>query len=238
MNIKSKIILITIAVLFTNLSFSQTNNSDFSTWFSAELNYKLNKKWTFSVQEQLRLKEDASTTDSYFTQLGATYSLTKNFDVAVGYRYIKSNDTEGSIQGYEDFSRLQFDLSYQHKVEDFSLKYRLRYQTKNQLGVPDNSKDDTRFKTSLGYNIKGWKLDPKVSAEIFNRMGATNTSKNGFSKYRLTIGTSYNTKKIGKFGLFYRFEKEMNTTNPAANNILGLKYSYTIKNKKKKKKKA
>ncbi len=230
---KNKNIKILVLVTFiVSTGYSQTNTNDFSTWFSAGLKYKLNKKWAFSVQEHLRLKENASTTDSYFTQLGATYSLTKRFDVAVSYRYIKLHDNTGAVQGYDDYSKLQFDFSYGHKIQDFSLKYRLRYQTKNQLGVADNSKNQTRFKAAVGYNIKGWKLDPKISAEIFNRMGAKNSSKNGFKKYRLTFGTSYTTKDIGKFGVFYRIEKEINTINPAINNILGFKYSYTIKRKK------
>jgi len=237
MNTTRKLILTFLTIFIVNTVFSQTNTNDFSTWFSAELNYKLDKKWTFSVQEQLRLKENASTTDSYFTQLGAAYKLTKGLVVGVGYRYIKLNDNQGATQGYNDFGRLQFDLSYGHKLNDFSLRYRVRYQTKNQLGIPDNANNQTRFKTSIGYNIKGWKLDPKFSAEIFNRMGATNTSKNGFKKYRLTLGTSYSMKNAGKFGVFYRIEKDINATIPATNNILGLKYSYTIKNKKKKKRK-
>ena len=232
MNIKKEIILLILIVSFVSVTFSQTNNNSFSAWFSAELNYKLNKKWTFSIQEQLRLKEDASVTDSYFTQLGAEYALTKRIDVAVNYRYIKKNDNKGDVQGYNSFGRLQFDLVYGHKIDDFLFKHRFRYQTKNQLGISDNANNQIRFKTSVGYNIKRWKLDPKFSAEIFNRMGADNASKNGLNKYRLTLGTSYNTKNIGRFGLFYRIEKEINKTFPETERILGLRYSYTIKKKK------
>ena len=233
-NITRKLILTFFTILIINTVFSQTNTNDFSTWFSAELNYKLDKKWIFSVQEQLRFKENASTTDSYFTQFGAAYKLTKGLVFGVGYRYIKLNDNQGAKQGYNDFGRLQFDLSYRHKLNDFSLKYRVRYQTKNELGVPDNANNKIRFKTSIGYNIKGWKLDPKFSAEIYNRIDATNTSKNGFKKYRLTLGTSYSIKNAGMLGVFYRIEKDINAAIPTTNNILGLKYSYTIKKKRKK----
>jgi hypothetical protein len=237
MNLKNKMMLLIFVILITDITFSQTNNNDFSTWLSAELNYKLNKKWTFGVQEQLRLKENASTTDSYFTQFSASYKITKGLDLGVGYRYIKFHDNHGAIQGYNDFGRLQFDLSYGHKLSNFALKYRVRYQTKNQLGVPDNPKENIRFKTSIGYNIKGWKLDPKFSAEIYNRIGAANTAKNGFTKYRLTLGTAYDTKNTGKFSVFYRIEKDLNTINHTTNEILGIKYSYTIKNKRKRNKK-
>ena len=238
MNIKRKIILTLLTIFIVNTVFSQTqpvttNTKDFSTWFSASLGYKLSKKLTLSVQEQLRLKENASTTDSYFTQFGAAYELVKGLEAGVGYRSIKFNDNQGANQGYINFGRLQFDLSYGHKLSDFSLKYRVRYQTKNQLGILDVANKQIRFKTSIGYNIKGWKLDPKFSVEIFDRMGATITSKNGLKKYRLTLGTSYSMKNAGKFSLFYRIEKDTKAVIPMTNYILGLKYSYTIKNKKK-----
>ena len=57
--------------------------------------------------------------------------------------------------------------------------------------------------------------------------------ENGFDKYRLTLGTEYKFKKMGTLGLFYRFEKELNESIPETTKIIGIKYSYTIKNKKK-----
>jgi hypothetical protein len=86
-----------------------------------------------------------------------------------------------------------------------------------------------RFKTSVGYNIKGWKLDPEISAELFNHF--EKNEENGFDKYRLSIGTDYDLKKYGKINLYYQFEKELNTSNPSILNVIGLKYKYTIKNK-------
>ena len=100
-------------------------------------------------------------------------------------------------------------------------------------GPVSTSKNSTnqniRFKTGLEYNIKKWKLDPKFSAEIFNHF--EEGDENGFSKYRLTLGTDYKFKNFGKIALFYRIEKELNETIPKTTNIIGLKYTYTIKNK-------
>ena len=238
---KKKIILFILIGLFANTSFSQTENTDFSAWFSAQLNYKLNKKWTFSLQEQLRLKENASTIDGYFTQLGVRYNLVKGLTVGVGYRYIRKNDNKGAKQGYDSYNRYQFDLLYGHKISRFNMKYRTRFNTRNEIGVSkadgDIPRNYIRFKAGTRYNIKGWKLDPELSSEIFYRLGSEVSSDNGFNGYRVTFGTSYTTKKIGKIGVYYRLEKEINTENPRTNNILRIKYSYTIKNKKKKKKK-
>ena len=223
-------------MLMVALGFGQDesdDNSDFEAWTSIGLDYELNKKWSFGLEEQLRLKTNASEIDKYFTQLEAKYQVFKNFDVGGGLRYIRNNDNQGNIQGYENFFRFQLDASYKQKINDFTLKYRLRYQNKNELGVAasegDYANQNVRFKAAVGYNIKGWKLDPKFSAEIFNRF--EKGEDNGFNKYRLTLGTDYKMKKLGKISLFFRMEKELNVDFPKTTNILGLKYVYTIKNK-------
>jgi hypothetical protein len=236
-----KNILLLLTIFFITNVFSQTGEyvevRDMEAWSSVELKYKLNKKWAFGLQEQLRLKEDVSVVDSYFTQLEASYSLTNQFVLGGGFRYISSHDNKGAVQGYDNFLRFQIDAIYKHKINDFSFKYRLRYQNKNELGVSvsegDYASQHIRLKAGIGYNIKGWKLDPKFSAEIYNHF--EKSEENNFNKFRMTVGTDYNLKSYGEIGVFYRMEKQLNTDYPKTSNIIGLKYVYTIKNNKAKK---
>ncbi len=204
---------------------------DLEVWTAAKIEYKLNKKLDFGFEEQIRLKDDASNIDQYFSEITAGYKLNKKISLGLGLRYIKKNDNEGKIQGYENHLRWNGDLSYKHKVERFGLKYRLRYQSKNELNVSeaqgDTLKKTIRLKVGSTYNIKDWKLDPKVSAEIFNVLN----NNEGFSKVRFTIGTEYKTKNWGDVGAFYRMEKELKENYPKTTNIIGIQYQYTIKRK-------
>ncbi|SFS38752.1 DUF2490 domain-containing protein [Lutibacter maritimus] len=215
----------------SGITYSQ--NSDLGNWTAIELEYKFNKKLSFGLEEQLRLKENISQIDEYFTEISTEYDLTKNFSIGAGARFIKENDNEGKIQGNENHFRFQLDAAYKHKIDQFSLKYRFRYQNKNELGISasegDYANQHIRLKTSIGYNIKKWKLDPEFSAELFNHF--KKNEENGFDKFRLSIGTDYDLKKYGKINLYYQFEKELNTSNPSILNVIGLKYKYTFKNK-------
>ena len=223
-------LMLIIAVLFTSKNYAQTD-SDWASWNTIGVEYKLNKKWSFGLEEQLRLKENISVVDNYFTQLSADYKLFKGFKLGAGVRYIRDNDNQGNIQGYENHFRFHIDAMYKHEINDFKIGYRLRYQNKNELGVSydegDYANQNIRFKTSLEYNFKNWKLDPKFSAEIFNKF--QEGDDNGFNKYRLTLGTDYKIKGFGKLGVFYRFEKDLNVDFPDTTNILGLKYTYSFK---------
>lgn len=220
-----------IGILPNTICFGQ-EDKDLENWSSVRLRYKLNKKLAFTLEQQLRLDENISEVSEYFTQLSTKYSISKGFAIGGALRFIREHDNQGNIQGYENHFRFHLQATYKHKIDAFSLKYRLRYQNKNELGISasegDYAKNNIRLKTTLGYNIKNWKLDPEVAFEIFNSF--EKEEENEFTKYRLTFGTEYEFKKLGTLGLYYRIQKELNETIPQATNIIGLKYTYTIKN--------
>lgn len=226
--IKSKFFLM---LLFVSVwSYGQGEDvtvRDLETWTSINLKYKINKKWAMAFQEQLRLDDDSSVVNQYFSQLDVTYSPFKHFDFSGGLRYSRKNDNTGDVQGYENYFRYHLDGVFKHELNNFSFKYRVRYQNKNEIGVDGEAKKYVRFKAGVGYNIRKWKLDPVLSGELYNPLDSDD--ENQLDKYRLTLGTSYNVHKSGKIGVFYRYEKELNTTYPKSSNIIGLKYTYTIK---------
>lgn len=249
--------------MFASVTFAQTGSDDMETWTSVRLRYKASKKWSFELQEQLRLKENSSVTDQYFTQLTSKYRLTKKLALGLGLRYIKRNDNQGGIQGFEDYFRYHFDLSFKHSIDRFTFNHRLRYQNKNRQGNTNKkitfAKKNLRLKSSITYNIRKWKLDPRVSAEIFYQpqsltISSINLSDEDsedlnyddyfeiindaydeiqdakFRKYRLTLGTSYDMDRAGEISLYYRMEKELNTSLPKKVAILGVNYTYTLNN--------
>lgn len=226
-----KIVTLLLTLFFFQYSFTQ-EDVGLASWNAIGIKYKLNKKITFDLEQHLRYKEDFTLVDEYFTQFETGYKFAKNFELVGGLRFIRENDTEGRLQGYENHFRFQTDLKYEHDIKNLNIGYRFRYQNKNYLDEDDVARQNFRFKTSLEYKIKKWPLDPNFSAEIFNRY-RNDGDNNGFSKYRLTFGSDFKLKKIGKFKFYYRLEKELNVDTPETLKIIGLKYTYTIKNKKK-----
>ena len=205
---------------------------DFETWTSAEFNFKPSKKLSFGLQQQVRLDNNSSELKNTFTQASASYALFKNFELEYGLRYIAINDNSGAVQGYNYDYRHHFDLSFKHKIKPLRLNHRLRYTTRNEAGLSseegDMARQTLRYRMKIDYNIKKWKLDPILSGELFNRF--ENGINEGISDYRITFGTEYNLKKAGKIGIYYRFEKELNTSYPMEVHLIRLKYSFTLKN--------
>jgi hypothetical protein len=205
---------------------------DFETWTSGKLKLKANKKWNFGLQAQMRLDNNSSELKGFFTELSTGYKLFKGMKIGAGIRYINKNDNEGAVQGAEHYFRYNLDATYKHKIDRLALKYRFRYQNRNEMGISKEEGDVHlqyfRLKASIEYNIKDWKLDPVLSGEIFNKY-EKNGYSNGFSDYRITIGTNYKTKGYGEIGLFYRLENEITSFYPKTTHILRVKYTYTLK---------
>lgn len=235
---QTKIIITLLSIFFTVSAFSQDGEyvtvRDLETWTSFNFNYKVSKKFKFGIEQQFRFGNNSTEINDYITELNAQLKFTKHFYAATGFRYMGYNDRIGEQQGYENYFRWNLDVGVKHDIKRFSFDYRLRYQVKDQIGVSKDEGDylnnHFRFKFGLGYNIKKWKLDPEVSAEIFNHM--EKGVQNGWDKFRVTAGTKYKTKKFGDIGLFYRMELELNAAYPKTTNIIGLKYTYTLKTKK------
>lgn len=208
--------------------------SDFETWSRAGINVKVNKNISFGLEQQLRLKSNSSEVDAYFTEVNGKYKLNSGIWLGAGLRYLRENDTRGNIQGYENHLRYNLDAGFKHSVKRLKLGYRIRFQSKNELGISEEEGDfannHLRLKVGGEYNIKKWKFDPKLSFEIFHQM--QEGTENGLSKFRATIGTDYDLKKYGDIGLFYRLERELNPAYvdyPNTTYIVGLSYIYTIK---------
>lgn len=206
---------------------------DFESWTSIALKFKAGKKWTFDLQEQMRLDNNSSEIKGFFTQIGTDVEIFKGFKTGLGLRFINRYDNEGSQQGWEHYFRYHLDVSYKHKIDRFTLKYRFRYQNLNEISLSRSEGDIPisylRLKFQLGYNIKNWKLDPFVSGELFNHR--ENGINYGLSDYRITVGTNYKMKNFGKLGIYYRYEKEISDYYPKTSNVLRIKYTYTFKSK-------
>ena len=227
------ILLLSIVALMATVH-AQEDQSDLNSWLVAAFEFEPADKVRLGIEGQLRLKDDISVVDQYFGELNAQYKLPHGFRIGAGLRYIRDNDTRGNIQGYENHLRYNFDASYRHKIKRFGLRYRVRYQNRNELNISksegDVHREALRFRARFTYDFKKWKLDPFLSGELFNRFRARNYD-NGFNKYRLSLGTDYKVKKFGRLAFAYLFEKEFNITDPRTFHIFKLGYTFEMKRK-------
>lgn len=232
-----KTIFYFIFLIFSIASFAQTNvvTRDFETWSSVAIKAKFGKKWSLNIEEQIRLQENSSVMDEYFTGANIKYTLIEDhLKLGSGYRFINDYDVE---TGYDKEQRFNFDITYMHTFNRLELSTRLRYQNRNDIGEKiidgDYPRQHYRLKIEAEYKIKNWKFDPIVGVELFRRNEKYTLPY--YDKLRFRIGTDFKIKDYGKLDVFYQIDYGLGTAYPQTTYVLGVNYRYSFGNILKKK---
>ncbi|OFZ65163.1 MAG: hypothetical protein A3D92_19310 [Bacteroidetes bacterium RIFCSPHIGHO2_02_FULL_44_7] len=231
---KLMFLLFLISVASSAKAQDSTVVSDYETWAGVSVQKSfLKKKLELGFTQEFRFDDNSTHLDQYFSELTLDYEFYKGFKIGGGYRFIRNNKNSG----YKNEQRLFADLSYKHKIDRWTLNYRLRFQNHDELGVSRDAGDDItqkyRLRVKAGYNIKNWKVDPYVSVEGF--FARENRGVNyiesiterviysGFEKLRYTIGLDYSVKKWFEISAYYRIEQGFKSY-PAAFNTPTILY--------------
>lgn len=200
---------------------------DLETWTYIGASKKFNDAFSMELYQGLRLYDNSSSVNQVLTDLSAKVWANDYLSFGGGMRYIRNRTGSGD---FENNMRFNFDVGFKHKLDRLTFKYRLRLQSNNELGYTREEGDfainGQRLKAGVKYNVRNWKLDPTVSAEIFRESGRYILPS--FEKMRVTLGTKYKVKKVGELGLFYRVERELGVLYPLDAHILGLNFTFKL----------
>lgn len=202
---------------------------DLQTWTSVGVKKRINKELDFSLSQELRLWQNSGKLDNTFTELGFKYSPIKRLSFGLGYRYILDRDADDLR--IEHVRRWNLDIGYNYKFDRFKVFSRFRYQNKADFTKYADDNDyavnNLRLLVGTKYNIKGSKITPYFTIEIYRRYEKLQDSR--FGKFRLTTGASLNMKGIGKMKVYYRYQKELGVNFPETTYIIGLNYFFNWK---------
>jgi predicted porin len=220
--------LIFLIICFTVKSNAQETKvtGDLEQWTSIGISKKINKNWKISLDQEIRFSKDISQFDVYLADLGLDYKINKHFTVGANYRFYQNKDSEGDFQTQ---FRWNTDLQYKHKINRFTLAYRIRFQDKGEDFLTSQSNSNLynlRNKFSVDYNIKSFKIDPFFDVELYRQIDDINTTE--LSKLRWTLGLEYSLKNYGNIELFYRIDNELNQSYNKDTYILGVGYKFSF----------
>jgi hypothetical protein len=226
--------IVFIAVLFfINLSGFCQGNSDFQSRFNTSVDYKLNKKWKFYAEYRYSLENDLQKFRSSSIQLESKYAITKKLTLTGGYRFTTSFE--------EDNHRFFASLNYDYKLnKSFTVALSSKYQYATNSFDPDfinefkQPVEMFRQKIGLELNVPKSKFSFNTGTEFFLKTNSQPYFK--FNRTRYMLGSDYNFKKYGKFGITIFYDDKYN---PIKNDriVLITKYAFSINDFLKKSKK-
>ncbi|NOR74918.1 MAG: DUF2490 domain-containing protein [Draconibacterium sp.] len=206
---KRLLFFILISIASNNFLLAQTEK--FGTWVELEFTKTFLEKFEFSIIPEFRFQDDF-TMDKYQFDAKLAYEPFKFLELAAAYR-IKTNIKD---KGDEVTHRIVLDAKFSKDFDRFETSFRTRFTTYNNI---DNDGKTTmirpRFK--VGYDIRGNKLFPFVSYELFQSL-----SENELKKGRFTIGVSRKIGEIHRIAIYYGLQHYY--IDDQTINILGIDY--------------
>lgn len=201
---------------------------DFGFWTCISVEKKFSKKLRFTLEEELRLFENASMPENALTDASLSYKPVKFLTIAAGYRFTACFD-EPELQQYFQH-RFYGQVGGKIKFSDFEVSLRSQLQeTYTSMYSSDNGlipKIILRNKCQLLYNIYETRFSPFVSVESFFQFYYL--GEEGFNKNRFAAGLSFAISQVQQIEGYIMYEQRFNTYKIGASSVAGIKYSYTF----------
>lgn len=197
---------------------------DAGLWSSISLQHKFTQRLSAGISEQLRLYQNISAVDQFFTDVSLEYGFTKNFKASLNYRLISKNQ----LEYYSTRHRFYLDLSYKYKLSPLVLVLRERLQ---QQVADLNSSDNghipewySRTKFSVKVDL-GKKITPYVAAEMFYLIDDAVEDPQVIDRVRYEAGVDYEFNRRHSLNFFYLIQESY--VSDERDFIIGLGYTLT-----------
>jgi|GEM_PF-3080750 len=189
--------------------------------------------WTaISIEKEfddfsLIFKQDIRTRENFInhfnatnTYIGGEYKFNDFLRFSLLYRYVYKEDNKSNDQ-------LLLIYSPKYEIDNFEIKYRLRYQYVNKE-TPENV---LRNRIGCGYKFDDL-IDPYVNYELFYKFNEPG-KEDEFYRQRFEIGNSFKINKENSFSLSYRYEVELNKKEDIfdkadKSHIIKIEYEYSF----------
>ncbi len=208
------ILFLLLSVFTVPQLHAKTRN--FGTWIELEFKKKLIKDLEVSFVPEFRF-DDNFLMDEYMFEGALAYEPLKFLELSAAYRLgidVKKGPDEMS-------HRFAFDATGKKKFDRTEISLRTRFTNYLELEEGNDFGIDFRPRLKMEYNIKGNKITPFISYELFR-----NLSANEFDKGRFDVGVTRELGKIHRVGIYYRLQDYFSDRNSL--NILGIEYRLKI----------
>lgn len=228
---KRKILIIILASFSFQTSAGQATKADptdMQGWFGASCSFDLPKKWELYTSVQSRFINNGSSYNGTYLTLGGVKKINKHLELSGDYRLalVSAGIYNRFTIGTEAFKKIR------------KVNFSFRFQLQNQIQDFDDTSKSTdnsgywRTRLAAKYALSN-KLDAYASFEPIMKFGGIYFIDN----IRNTIGLKYKVNRNLKIDCFYIYRPDYAKSYNRLFHIIGCNADYTIKQKKKKRKK-
>ncbi|MFA9392623.1 MAG: DUF2490 domain-containing protein [Prolixibacteraceae bacterium] len=171
------------------------------------------------------LEQDLEKIGKIHGEIGTNYSPFKFLAIEASYRYTKNRKNYKDEYKYNHTYAIAMEADY--KFDRFKTSYRIQYQNvddeANWFASSDKTNNLVRNRVKLKYNIKGFKIEPYISTELYTPWDFAGLYA---SKLKTYIGCEYKVKEVGVLKVYYRNDKELTQFLPYSYHTLGIDFTF------------
>jgi hypothetical protein len=210
------------------LGSSAQEVKDFGLWGTISYGAEINDDIDFSIEQEVRMQQNATTPGVIFTSLGMDYRLSRAFQLGLNYRFIL-NDRERGIYGHRH--RAMLDLQYREIYRQWTFAYRARGQSEirtrnyaDEYGYAPTLDIRNTVKTVYRLNRR-FELYASFDLRVLWRDPRTPDYR-GIDRFRYRLGTDILVAREQSIGVFIQHQREINIPRPEVEFMIGLEYKF------------
>jgi len=178
---------------------------------------EFNKRFRAGAEVGYRSDENLTGGKQVYLDLGVRYKFNDLLRVTLEHRLSFRGADAANTQ------RTSFQLQSAREMGRFVLENRLRYQREHL--PPGEVRDQVRERVGLLYDIRGWKLDPEASVELFIWTGHLGWRHIGT---RYSMGTTWRPGGRHEVGIAVMHDRERYVYAPDYRFIYSLSYTLEL----------
>jgi hypothetical protein len=223
---RSLVVFIFFSLLFCNTSAQEVE--DFGLWGTISYGGEINDDLDFSIEQEVRMQQNATVPGVIFTSFGIDYRFSRSFEIGGNYRFIL-NDRESGIYGHRH--RVMLDLQVREIHRQWTFAYRARGQSEirarnysNEYGFAPTADLRNTLKTAYQLNRR-FELYASFDLRVLLRDPRI-PEYSGIDRFRYRFGTDMLVAREQSIGIFIQHQRELNVPGPEVEFIIGLEYKF------------
>jgi hypothetical protein len=215
-------------IFFLSICYSYEANcqvQDFGAWIGVNGEKKITQKLAVSLSQEIRLNENASEVETFFTDCGLGYKI-KAFKFSANYRFINKREINNF---YSNRHRTYLDITYKQKIKKFQFSFRERLQVQFTDYLYSETGKIPRYLARHRLLVKylpDKRIKPYIGTEM--HIAILKMNENYINEIRGIAGITYELNKSNELELFFIHKREVNVRDPWWEYIIGFSYNITF----------
>ena len=217
----NRVYLVAAVLAVLLISKSSRADGDFQLWNTATASLDLNKDWTATVEEQVKLGNDAGHFYYHHTDLGFVYGgLADWIDLGFNFKEVFLEEDDGH---WSRENRPHVNITVKGPVGPFDVSDRSRFEYRDRENEEDLWRYVNRLKVKLPFELTKLKIRPYVADLIF-----INMEGRAFEKNRIYSGVSFKLSNDLESEIYYFWQLDKSDGPWEDTNVLGFQFNISF----------